>query len=148
MTHAREPGYLGRCLFGLACGLAAGPLLVFAALVVRSGHLTYEYEAVMLADSAVSADAIEIRIDGVAPTRRREIDMPAARPSRLVLFEPHGRRTEGATLEVVRQEAGGATPILRKPLDRPSGDLRCIVVVTVDGQSVRAGECFSLMRYL
>jgi hypothetical protein len=148
MTDARESGGLGRVLAGLACGLVAGPLLGFAALIVRSGDLTREYEAVVLADSAASADAVEIRIDGVAPTRRQEIDLPAARLSRLVLFEPHGRRTEGAILEVVRREGGVATSILRQPLDRPVADLRCIVVVTADGQSVRAGDCFSLMRYL
>ncbi|MBI3506381.1 MAG: hypothetical protein HY059_16210 [Proteobacteria bacterium] len=137
-----------RALLGFVGGLVAGPLLILAAMIVRSGHLEREYEAAMLTDLSEESHAIGIRIDGIAPPPRQRIDLPSARLPRLVLFEPHARRDEGAVLEVVRSDASGETILRRVPLRKPSGDIRCVVVVTVENGLADVGPCHSLMRYL
>lgn len=148
MKAGRAPFSLGRVLLGLACGIAAGPLLVFAGLVARSGHLVREYEVVLLSDGAVESEAITVRIDGTAPARRQQIDLPSVPPRRLSLFEPYGRRTQGAVLDVVRRDDRGTTVLKQVPLEFPRGDTRCIVVVTAEAGMADAGPCRSLLRYM
>lgn len=139
---------LRRTLLGLACGIAAGPLLVFAALVVQSNYLTREYEVALLSDGAAESEAVFVRIDGIVPNRRQRIDLPSAPPRRLSLFEPYGRRAQGAILEIVRHDGGGTTLLGQVPLEYPSGDTRCVVVVTVVAGIADAGPCRSLLRYM
>lgn len=130
---------------GLLCGILVGPLLILAALVLRSNHPAYEYEAAMLTDGSA---AIEIRIDGIAPIPRQQIDLPLAGPSRLVLFEPYARAEKRVVLDILRRDAGSAAVLKRMPLDPPRGDTRCIVVVTVEAGAVAADGCRSLLRYM
>lgn len=148
MKVNRRPFSFRRFLLGVVCGIAAGPLVVFATLAVRSNYLVREYEVAMLTDGTAESDTVGVRIDGVVPVRRQLIDLPGAGRTRLALFVPHGRRTEGATLEIVRKD-GDVTTVLRNvPLEYPSGDTRCVVVVTVTAGIADAGPCRSLLRYM
>jgi hypothetical protein len=148
MKARHAPFSLGRALLGFACGIAAGPLVVFAGLVVRSEHPVREYEVALLSDGAAESEAIAVRIDGTAPVRRQQFDLPSVPRRRLSLFEPYARRTQGAVLDVVRRDDGGTTVLKQVPLEIPRGDTRCIVVVTVEAGIADAGPCRSLLRYM
>ncbi|MBL8832350.1 MAG: hypothetical protein JNL71_08155 [Rhodospirillales bacterium] len=148
MNVGRTTSSFRRALLGFVCGIAAGPLFVFAVLVAQSGNLMREYELVLLSDGTAESKEIAIRIDEVAPARRQHIDLPSAPLRRLSLFEPHDRRIRGAVLDIVRRDGGDTTVLKQMPLEYPRGDKRCVVVVTVEAGIADAGPCRSLLRYL
>jgi hypothetical protein len=150
MTDDQRKRRRRRILLGFVAGFIVGPLLILAGLTIRLRYLEREYEAVVLSDLSEESREIGIKIDGIAPPSRQHIDLPSARLPRLVLFEPHSRRDDngGAMLEVVRPGARGETILQRVPLEKPGGDTRCVVIVTVENGTANVGPCRSLLRYM